>query len=46
MAKFYAHEVVLGQVNALLAVIVIGAIVALRSGRERTAAILIALAVV
>lgn len=46
MAKFFAHEIVLGQVNALLAVIVVGAIVALRRGRERTAGILIALAIV
>lgn len=46
MAKFFAHELVLGQVNGLLAVIVVGAAVALRRGRERTAGILIALAIV
>lgn len=46
MAKFFAHEVVLGQVNGLLAVLVVGAVVALRRGRERTAGVLIALAIV
>ncbi len=46
MAKFFAHEVVLGQVNALLAVIVVAALVALRRGREGIAGLLIALAVV
>lgn len=46
MAKFFAHEVVLGQVNGLLAVTVVGAVVALRRGHERTAGVLIALAVV
>ncbi|MDQ3347310.1 MAG: DUF2029 domain-containing protein [Acidobacteriota bacterium] len=46
MAKFFAHEVVLGQVNALFAVIVAGALLALRRERERTAGLLIALAIV
>lgn len=46
MAKFFAHEVVLGQVNVLLAVIVAGALLALRRGSERTAGFLIALAIV
>jgi hypothetical protein len=46
MAKFYAHEVVLGQVNTLLGVIVVAALAALRRGRERSAGVLIALAVV
>jgi alpha-1,2-mannosyltransferase len=46
MAKFFAHEVVLGQVNALLAVIVVAALVAIRRGNERTAGLLLALAVV
>jgi uncharacterized membrane protein len=46
MAKFFAHEVVLGQVNALLGVIVVAAVAALRRGRERSAGVLIALAVV
>ena len=32
MAKFFAHEIVLGQVNALLAVIVVAAVLALRRG--------------
>ena len=46
MAKFYAHELVLGQVNLLFAVLVMLAVVQLRSGREIVAGILIALAVV
>jgi glycosyl transferase family 87 len=46
MAKFFAHEIVLGQVNALLAVIVVGAVVALRRNHERTAGAMIALAIV
>jgi hypothetical protein len=46
MAKFYAHEVVLGQVNTLLGVIVVAALAALRRGRERSAGVLIALAIV
>ena len=46
MAKFFAHEIVLGQVNALLAVIVVAAVLALRRGYERTAGVLITLAVV
>jgi uncharacterized membrane protein len=46
MAKFFAHEVVLGQMNALFAVVVVGAVVALRRGREPAAGLLIALAIV
>ena len=46
MAKFYAHELVLGQVNLLLAVIVALALVAMRSGGEAAAGLLLALAVV
>jgi uncharacterized membrane protein len=46
MAKFFAHEVLLGQVNTLLAVIVVAAVLALRQGRERTSGVLIALAIV
>ena len=46
MAKFFAHEVVLGQMNALFAVVVVGAVVALRRGREPAAGVLIALAIV
>ena len=46
MAKFYAHELVLGQVNVLFAVLAVGAIVAMRDGREAAAGALLALSVV
>ena len=46
MAKFYAHELVLGQVNLLFAAIVTLAIVWLRNGRDAGAGLLLALAVV
>lgn len=46
MAKFYAHELVLGQVNLLFAVLVVLAIVWMRSGRDAAAGLLLALAVV
>src|SRR4051812_5731112 len=46
MAKFYAHELVLGQVNLLFAVIVTGAIVWMRRGQDAAAGLLLALAVV
>src|SRR3954466_909950 len=46
MAKFYAHELVLGQVNLLFGVIVTLALVVLRSGRDAEAGLLLALAVV
>lgn len=46
MAKFYAHEIVLGQVNLLFVVIVVLAVVSLRGGREALAGTLLALAVV
>lgn len=46
MAKFYGHELVLGQVNLLLGAMVAGAVVLLRSGREAAAGVLIALAIV
>jgi hypothetical protein len=46
MAKFYAHELVLGQVNLLFAVLVVLAIVWLRNGRDAGAGLLLALAVV
>jgi len=46
MAKFYAHELVLGQVNLLFGVIVTLAVVWLRLGREAAAGVLLALAVV
>jgi hypothetical protein len=46
MLKFYAHELLLGQVNVLFAVIMVGAAVFLRAGREAAAGALIALAIV
>jgi Glycosyltransferase family 87 len=46
MAKFYAHELVLGQVNLLFGVVVMLAVVQLRRGREIVAGILLGLAVV
>jgi hypothetical protein len=46
MAKFYAHELVLGQVNLLFAVIVVLAIVLMRRGRDAVAGLLLAIAVV
>jgi Glycosyltransferase family 87 len=46
MAKFYAHELVLGQVNLLFAVLAVLAIVWLRNGRDAGAGLLLALAVV
>jgi alpha-1,2-mannosyltransferase len=46
MAKFYAHELVLGQVNLLFAVVILLAVVEMRSGREWTAGLLVALAIV
>ncbi len=46
MAKFYAHELVLGQVNLLFAVLVVLAVVWLRHGRDAVAGLLLAVAVV
>jgi arabinofuranan 3-O-arabinosyltransferase len=46
MLKFYGHELILGQMNALFAVIVVSAIVALRRGREALAGALLSLAIV
>jgi Glycosyltransferase family 87 len=46
MAKFYAHELVLGQVNLLFGVLVVLAIVWLQRGRESAAGALLALAVI
>lgn len=46
MAKFLGHELILGQVNLLFAVIAAGALLALRSQRNTTAGALVALAVV
>jgi len=46
MLKFYGHELVLGQMNGLFAVVVAGAVVSLKAGREAAAGALIALAIV
>lgn len=46
MAKFYAHELVLGQVNLLFAVAVTGGIVCLARGQRWAAGALLAAAVV
>jgi hypothetical protein len=46
MAKFYAHELVLGQVNLLFAVIVVLAVVMMRRGADAGAGLLLAIAVV
>jgi hypothetical protein len=46
MSKFYAHELVLGQVNFLFAVIVMLAVVGLERGHEMGAGVLLALAVI
>ena len=45
MAKFYAHELVLGQVNLLFGVLVVLAVVWIQRGREAGAGLLLALAV-
>ena len=46
MLKFYGHELVLGQMNVLFAVVVAAAVVAMRRGREGVAGALMALAIV
>lgn len=46
MGKFYGHELVLGQVNALFGVAVVLALLGLKAGREALAGALLALAVV
>jgi alpha-1,2-mannosyltransferase len=46
MAKFYGHELVLGQINVLFAVVIVAAVQALTGGRAALAGVLIALAVV
>jgi hypothetical protein len=45
LGKYYARELVLGQINLLLVLIVIGAMLALKAGREARAGWLVALAV-
>ncbi len=44
--KFYGHELVLGQVNLLFAVLATCALLAMKTGREAAAGLLIALAIV
>lgn len=44
--KFYAHELVLGQVNVLFAVIATYALLAMKARREAEAGLLVALAIV
>jgi hypothetical protein len=46
MAKFYGHELVLGQINLLFAVLIVGAAHALVTGRGAGAGALVALAVI
>jgi hypothetical protein len=46
LAKFYAHEIELGQVNILMTVLVVAAVAQLRGGRELVAGLLVAAAVV
>ena len=46
MAKFYAHETELGQVNILMTALVVWAVVQMRAGREMRAGLLVAAAVV
>jgi hypothetical protein len=46
MLKFYGHELVLGQMNALFAVLVVSGVLNMRRGREATAGTLLALAIV
>lgn len=46
MAKFYGHELVLGQMNALFAVAAVGAVMAASKRREGTSGLLTAVAIV
>jgi hypothetical protein len=46
LGKFYARELVLGQVNAISAAVVVFALLAIRQGREAAAGALVALAIV
>jgi hypothetical protein len=45
-AKFYAHELVLGQVNILFAVIAVAMLLSIKHGRELAAGALVVLAIV
>ena len=44
MAKFYAHELLLGQTNLLLGVLLVGALLAVQIDLPRVAGVLIGLA--
>jgi hypothetical protein len=46
LGKFYAHELVLGQTNAMFGAVIVAAVLALARGREGLAGALIALGVV
>ena len=46
LAKFYAHEIELGQVNILMTALVVLAVVQIRAGREIDAGLLVAAAIV
>lgn len=46
LGKFYVHEIVLGQVNVLFAVVVTAALLAIKHGREARAGLLVAAAIV
>ncbi len=46
MAKFYGHELILGQVNLLFAVLIVAAVLAMTANRKVAAGLLFALAVV
>jgi hypothetical protein len=46
MAKFYGHELILGQVNLFFAVLIVAAVLALQSNRKAVGGLLFALAVV
>ena len=46
LGKFYAHELVLGQANLIFATVVTSAVLAIKSGREALAGLLVALAIV
>ena len=46
MAKFYGHELILGQVNLLFAVLILAAVLAMMEGRKAACGLLFALAVV
>jgi arabinofuranan 3-O-arabinosyltransferase len=46
MGKFYAHELVLGQVNIAFALVATCALISMKAGREAIAGLLVALAIV